>query len=245
MVRAADREARNRGILSSIIENYIKTHCAVSSEDLCQHFDCSSATVRNIMCELEDQWYLTHLHTSGGRLPTDKGYRYYVDMLLSPMELFKEERERITREYNRQLNRLEDILEKTSEVLSAFSRCAGIVAFSNMNNKIYYNGASFMIEHPELKNIDNIRSILRLLEEKKMLLEIINRDLKKKLNVYIGGELPCQDISGCSLVVSTYDIEERPSGRIAVLGPRSMNYGQVIPTIEYVSLLLGKALENL
>ena len=76
-------------------------------------------------------------------------------------------------------------------------------------------------------------------------MDILNRNLEKKLNVYIGKEIECEEISGCSLIVSTYDVENKPLGRIAVLGPRSMNYSQVIPTVEYVSGLLSKALENL
>lgn len=246
MVRTVDKEARNRTILSSVIESFIQTSAAVSSDDICRRLDCSSATIRNIMSELEETGYLTHIHTSGGRVPTDKGYRYYVDILLSQMQLLEEEKERITKEYNLQLKRLEDILEMTSEVLSAFTRCAGIVAFSNdEDRRVFYNGASFIAGHPEFKNIEKIRGILKILDEKKRLLEIINQDLEKKLKVYIGGELPCKEIAHCSLVVSTYGIEDRPFGRIAVLGPRSMNYGQVIPTIEYVSELLGRALEDL
>lgn len=244
-IRTIDRQTRSREVLAAVIETYIRTTTAVSSEDVCQHFDCSSATMRNIMFELEEQGYLTHTHTSGGRLPTDKGYRYYVDILLSQMRLLREEKGRITREYSRQINKLEDILDLTSEVLSTFTRCTGIVSFLNNENKIYYNGTSFIVEHPEFKNIEKIRNVLKILEEKKTLLEIINRGLEKKLNIYIGGELACEEISTCSLIVSTYDVEDKPCGRIAVLGPRSMNYGQVIPTIEYVSELVSRALENL
>ena len=244
-MRISDREARNRDVLSCVVENYIQTASAASSDDICRHFDCSSATIRNVMFELEELGYLTHTHTSSGRIPTDKGYRYYVDMLLSQMQLLEEKKEDITREYDRQLNKLEDILEMTSQVLSAFTRCTGIVSFLDKENRIYYAGASFIAEHPEFKNISLIRDILKVLDEKKTLLEIINQNLEKKLNVYIGHELPCREISSCSLVVSRYDVEDRPYGRIAVLGPRCMNYGQVIPTIEYVSELVGRALANL
>lgn len=244
MVRNLDKEFRKREVLSAVTERYIKTALAVSSEDICNEFDCSSATVRNIMFNLEEEGYLCHLHTSSGRIPTDKGYRYYIDMLLTQMQLFDEEKKTITEEYNKQLDKLEDILEKTSEVLSNFTRCAGIVSFLQ-DNKIYYRGASLIIEHPDFRNIEKIRNILKVLEEKKTLLEIINRNLEKKLNVYIGGELACDEISGCSLVVSTYDVEDRPCGRVAVLGPKSMNYSQVIPTIEYVSSLVSKAIEDL
>ena len=75
MVRTIDKEARSRTILSSVIESFIQTPAAVSSEDICRQFDYSSATIRNIMFELEELGYLTHMHTSGGRVPTDKGYR--------------------------------------------------------------------------------------------------------------------------------------------------------------------------
>lgn len=246
MVRGIEKESRSRDVLSAVIESYIKSSSAVSSEELSRNFDYSSATMRNVMTELEEQGYLAHTHTSSGRVPTDKGYRYYVDMLLTQMQLVEEEKERLTKEYKRQLNKLEDILEKTSEILSAFTHCTGIVSLVNKgNDKIFYNGASFIAGHPELNHIEKIRNILHILDEKKTLLEILNRNIEKKLNVYIGHELACEDIADCSLIVSTYDMEDRPSGRIAVLGPRSMNYSYVIPTIEYVSELMSRALENL
>ncbi len=245
-MRYIDKESRSREVLEAVVESYIKNACAVSSEELCRAFDCSSATMRNVMTDLEAQGYLAHMHTSSGRVPTDRGYRYYVDMLLTQMQLVEEEKEQLTREYNRQLNKLEDILEMTSEVLSAFTHCAGIVSISGKGyNKIFHNGASFIAEHPEFKHIEKIRSILRVLDEKKTLLEIINRDLEKKLNVYIGGELAVEEISNCSLIVTAYNMEDRPSGRIAVLGPRSMNYSYVIPTIEYVSELMSRAIDGL
>lgn len=246
MVRTIDKEARSRSVLSSVIDSFIQTSNAVSSEDICHKLDYSSATIRNIMYELEELGYLTHMHTSAGRIPTDKGYRYYVDILLSQMRLVEEEKERIHADYNLQLKKLEDILEMTSEVLASFTHCASIVALlKHDERRIYYNGASFIVEHPEFKNIDRIRDILKVLEEKKRLLDIINQGIEKKINIYIGGELACKEIANCSMVVSTYGTQDFPLGRIAVLGPRSMNYGQVIPTIEYVSELLSKALEDL
>ena len=245
MVRIIDHETRKREVLAAVIENYIKTASAVSSEDICRVFDCSSATIRTIMSELEEDGYLTHLYTSGGRVPTDRGYRYYIDVIVSQMKLLEEEKERITREYNREVNRLEDILERASEVLSNFTHCTGIVSSLDRDNKVYYKGASFMTEYPEFRNIERIRNILKFLEEKNKLLDIINRNLEKELNIYIGWESACQEIADCSLIVSTYEVEDRPYGRVAVLGPRSMNYIQIIPTLEYVSELVGKALENL
>lgn len=244
MVRIIDKPTRNREILSSIIENYIHTAEAVSSENICGRFDYSSATIRNIMLELENQGYLTHLHTSSGRVPTDKGYRYYVDLLLCQLQLVEKEKERIKKEYTIQLNKLEDIMEKTSEILSEYTRCAGIVSFLT-NNRIYYSGTTYITEQPEFKNIEKIHSLLKILEQKSELLEILNRNIEKKINIYIGQELSCDEISGCSLIVTSYNIEKKPYGRIAVLGPRRMNYSQVIPFIEYLAQQLDKTLENI
>lgn len=243
MVRITDQESRKRDVLSAVIETYIKTGEAVSSEDIRKLFDCSSATIRNTMFELEENGYLTHLYTSSGRIPTDKGYRYYVDVILSQMKLLENEKTRITKEYDRQIDKLEDLLEKTSEVLSTFTHCAGIVSL-NTTNKVFCKGTSFITEYPEFKNIEKVRNVLRLLEEKQRILDILNRGLQKKLGIFIGDELACKEISGCSLVVSVYDLDNKPFGRIAVLGPRSMNYGHVIPTLEYVSELMTKALES-
>lgn len=245
MVRKTDKESRGREVLSAVIESYIKTANAVSSEELSRDFDCSSATIRNIMTDLEELGYLAHTHTSSGRIPTDKGYRYYVDILLKQMQLLEAEKIRITKECRQQLYKLEDILERASEVLSSFTRCTGIVSFLDQENKIYYTGASFIPEYQELKSFEKIHNILKMLDEKKVLLEILNRDLEERLKVYIGHELACQEIASCSLIVSSYDVEDKPYGRIAVLGPRSMNYGQVIPTIEYVCELVTKAIESL
>lgn len=244
MMRAINHEARKREVFAAIIEDYIKTASAVSSEDICKYFDCSSATIRNIMYELEEEGYLAQIHTSSGRVPTDKGYRRHVDMLLSQMRLLEEEKERITKEYNQQMNKLEDILEQASEVLSAYTHCAGIVSFLNEDSKIYYKGMSFITEYPEFRDIEKLRIILKLLEEKTKLLDILNRDLEKKFSIYIGGESECREMANCSLIVSTYDLENKPFGRVAVLGPRNMNYCRVIPALEYVSQLVSKTLEN-
>ena len=117
-----DYESRRRSVLSATINKYIQKACPVSSEDIAKDFDLSPATIRNIFSELETAGYLTHPYTSGGRIPTDKGYRYYVDFLNSQMELLDEEKSRIMHAYNRRAKRLEDALEETSEFISESSR---------------------------------------------------------------------------------------------------------------------------
>ena len=89
MVRIVDHAQRRNMVLAASVNAYINSAEPVSSEKLTHDFGLSSATVRNILAELEEAELLPHPHTSAGRIPTDKGYRYYVDFLiLSGFKLF-------------------------------------------------------------------------------------------------------------------------------------------------------------
>jgi transcriptional regulator of heat shock response len=245
MVRNVDRESRRRAVLTATINKYIGEALPVASEDIACDFDLSSATIRSIFAELEESGFLTHPYTSGGRMPTDKGYRYYVDFLISQMELLEEEKLRIVKEYQRKLSRLEDILEETSEVISQVTRYAGIVSFLDWQDKFFYKGISRVLEQPEFHDFDKLRLLIRILEDKQGLLDIVNRDFSGKVKVYIGSELGLPEMGNCSLVVSSFRLKDKPSGRVAVLGPVRMEYQHIIPTMEYISGVLSDALAEL
>ena len=245
MVRNVDYESRRRAILTATINKYIQAAAPVASEDIAGDFDLSSATIRNIFAEFEETGFLTHPYTSGGRIPTDKGYRYYVDFLISQMALLDEEKEHIVNEYKREMRRFEDALEETSEVISAITHYAGIVSFLDWQDKFFYRGISRIIEQPEFHSFDKIRLLIRLMEDKQRLLDIINRNFTGKIKVYIGQELGCPEMDSCSLVVSSYNLKNKPSGRLAVLGPMRMEYRHIIPTLEYISDVLTGVLDNI
>ncbi len=252
MVRTVDYESRRKAILSAAINKYIKEAAPIASEDLACDFDLSSATIRNIFAELEEAGYLMHPYTSSGRIPTEKGYRYYVDFLISQMpacqsggELLDGEKESIIKEYRREIRQLEDTLEKTSEIISTITHYAGIVSFLEWQDRFFYQGVSHILEQPEFQNLAKTRVIIKLLEEKQNLLEVINRDFSEKVKVYIGHELDCCGMEDCSLVVSGYRLKNRQSGRLAVLGPARMEYRHIIPTLEYISQVLSDVLNNI
>ena len=112
-------------------------------------------------------------------------------------------------------------------------------------DKFLYKGISYILEQPEFQDSEKIRILIRMLEEKQNLLDIINRESKDKVKVYIGKELECPQMENCSLVVTNYLRKNKPSGKIAVLGPIRMEYRQIIPAIEYVSDLLTEMLDNI
>lgn len=245
MVRTVDYESRRRSILSATINKYIHDGMPVASDNIAEVFGLSSATVRNIFAELEDSGFLTHPYTSGGRLPTNKGYRYYVDFLISQISLLEEEKAHIDKEYKKQIKKLEDILEKTSDLISGITHYAGIASSIEWENKLFYKGISQMLSGPEFQNLEKIRLLIKMVEEKQRLLEIINRNFAEKVKVYIGEEMDCPEISSCSLVVSTYCIKNKPVGRIAVLGPMRMEYKHTISAVEYISDVLSEVLSDI
>lgn len=245
-MRIIDYKTRKREILADAIDYYIRTAQPVSSEVLARdfHFDLSPATIRNVFADLEEEGYLSHPHTSAGRVPTQKGYRFYVDNIMHEIQLLAEEKTRIETEFQRNIQQLEFLLDKTSQVISELTHCAGIVSFSEWQDRIFYKGASFMVEQPEFKNLDKIRHLLKALDEKERLLKVINRDLEDKLNIYIGSEITLSDIDGCSLVVSSFAKKNKPVGRLAVLGPTRMEYAKVVSTLQYVSALISRLLDD-
>lgn len=245
MVRNVDYDTRRKGVLAATINRYIHGAVPIASEDIARDFDLSSATIRNIFAELEDAGLLTHPYTSGGRIPTDKGYRYYVDFLILEMQLLDEEKKCILKEYKKEIKHLEDALEETSEVISTITHYAGIVSLLDWQDKFFYKGISRILEQPEFHNFQKVRLLIKIIEDKQNLLKIINRDFEGKVKVYIGGELECPEMESCSLVVSSYGLKDKPLGRLAVLGPARMQYTHIIPVLEYISDVLTEVLDTI
>jgi len=247
MVRTADLETRKKAVLSSAINRYIHEAEPVSSEEIASEFELSSATIRNIFSGLEEEGFLTHPYTSGGRVPTQKGYRYYVDYLAEEMQLVEEQKKDIVREYKKEIRRLEEALEKTTEIISAITRYAGIVSFLEWQDKFLYKGLSRILEQPEFQDSDKIRILIKVIEDKERLLNIINRcaGCDDKAMVYIGSELEYPEMENCSIVISSYRRKNRPSGRLAVLGPVRMEYKKIIPAVEYISCVLTEILDKI
>jgi len=120
---------RCQKILEAIIEEYIATAQPVGSKALTRNYGIklSPASVRNVMAELEELGYLVSPHTSAGRIPTEKGYRFYVDTLLHVIDLEKSQKNQIERHYRQHGLQMADMLREASRTLSAFSHHTGLV----------------------------------------------------------------------------------------------------------------------
>lgn len=152
-------ESRKEKILELIIECYIYTASPISSRAISQrlHRTLSPATIRNVMADLEDAGFITHPHTSAGRIPTEKGYRYYIDRLMHAKLLTEEEKKSINKEFKTKINELDDILDKTSQILSYIGKQTGIVLFPLLQKGIF--------KHTELIKLNGKRLLVVLMTE--------------------------------------------------------------------------------
>ncbi len=235
-----DPRQRKDVVLGMVVQHYIHTIAPVSSAFIAEEYeqDISSATIRNILAELETDGYLTHPHTSAGRVPTERGYRYYVDFLMQEIQLMEEERRRIQKEYERGVEELEELIEKTTQIVAELTHCTSIVTVDGWSQRYVCRGTNYLAEAVGAEGLQKVMAILKALEEKDRVLAVLRRDIDKKIKIYIGQETDCDAFGGCAMAVSRFTTRRGPSGRIAVLGPVRMDYPRVVSALAYVSELM-------
>lgn len=130
-------KARKEKILRWVVQQFVETRRPVGSQMIADGAlkDVSSATIRNIMKELEEEGYLYQPHTSGGRIPTDKAYRYYVDYLSGVQKMAAQEKERIEQQYEERVGEVDNMMVQTSRLLAMLSGAAGFVYTSSVKDQ--------------------------------------------------------------------------------------------------------------
>ncbi len=127
---------RQNKLLKAIVESYIKNVKPVGSKSLCEMFNCSSATIRNDMGYLEELGYLEKTHTSSGRVPSEKGYNYYVENLMKPKEITGEDFMKLQTILNNKELVLTDAINKCMEIISDITNYTSIVLGKNSKNNV-------------------------------------------------------------------------------------------------------------
>ncbi len=128
---------REKLVLNAIVDYYLTVGDTIGSRTLVKKYgiELSSATIRNVMADLEDMGFIEKTHTSSGRIPTDMGYKYYLTELLKIERITQEEIENINNVYNRRIDELENVLKKTSNLLSSLTNYAGIAIEPKTDNQ--------------------------------------------------------------------------------------------------------------
>ncbi len=245
MVRHVDNREREREVLGLIVESYIRESKPISSAYLCQkcRLNYSSATVRNVMLALENQGFLSHIHTSSGRIPTKKAFRLFVEDL---------DEEQISQSYPVALDfhppldyDVDDLMEYAIDSLAQSSGYTSLVAISGRNEKMFYRGMRFFMEQPEFEDINSLKGVFYVLEVKMDLLQnLLFNSIDEKVKILIGDDIGFDEIANCSLLVSGLK-KANISLALALLGPMRMNYAKAVSCLHSAKSRLNEAIEEL
>lgn len=340
---------RNRDILRAVVQSYINTAEPVGSRTVSKRFDFGlcSASIRNIMADLEEMGYLSQPYTSAGRVPTDKGYRFYVNNLVeeSSVTIGERHREILVEEFRTRLasSDMNQLMQEASKVLSFMSHNLGIILAPKCGETIYrkiefiklkprrvlvvfiteegivqdkvietedeitqrdliriaeflnaklkgvplkdvrrkieeelreeearydrlveralrlYNqilemerageiyiwGMAEVFELPEFSDVTKIKRLFKAIEDKHTLISLLDTTMEAEgVRVFIGSENPCHEMQDCSMITSTYSGRERVIGIVGVIGPRRMDYREVISIVDYTAKFLSRVLRK-
>lgn len=223
-------------LLNFIIEEYIESAKPVASALVNRRgkFRVSPATIRNDMNDLEEAGLLTHLHTSGGRVPTDAAYRFYVDSLL-------EDEISIS---NSLMDKIDDVLsgddprEINKSIAKALSDLSDNIVITGISHGNDFNkfGISSLFEMPEFREFKRVFQMANFFDEfdesfKKLEREFFQSD---DLNIYIGRENPEPSLRHEAVMCATYNLPGGLTGNLTLIGPTRMDYHKNISLITYV-----------
>lgn len=235
---------RQREILAAIVELYTKTALPVGSEALLErhHFPVSSATLRNDMLALEEAGYLYQPHTSAGRIPTDTGYRFYVEEMMGDKPLSKRDQVKLQEEFLKLQAKHTRTVRTTAKLLSALS---GNLAVSGLVGKdeLYDFGMKTLMDKPEFQEMDELARLVETLDTLDEKVESLMAGMKDgETRIFIGEENPVTGIENCAMVVSPYRNRDGERGMLAIIGPKRMEYAKNKSLIEHMKKLLSSSL---
>lgn len=132
-------DERKQRVLQAVVQDYIESAEPVGSRTIARRHDLgvSPATIRNEMADLEMLGYLEHIHTSSGRIPSSKGYRFYVDGLMQPTRLTDEEKAQIDRWYRARVKRIEEVFQETARLISHVTKNVALVLAPQMTKSAF------------------------------------------------------------------------------------------------------------
>ena len=229
---------RQREILNAVIEEYAETATPVGSVTLAKLFDVSSATIRAEMSRLEEMGYLRQPHTSAGRIPTDAGYRLYVN---SFQENIEEKPEVLALE--RPVHAIEARITSQSRndfairsAVDSLVDLTGNLGFATIGDQLYISGLGNLFAQPEFMESRQVQAVAQLLDN----IEPWLRETAPNhpINVYIGTENPIGKSSEVSLIISKFRSIYSDKSYIGVLGPTRQSYQKVMALVRHAGRML-------
>lgn len=230
---------RQKHILYAIVEQYAEVAAPVGSSLLAKVFNVSSATVRAEMAELERAGFIAQPHTSAGRIPTDKGYRFYVNNLTEQSVSAPSER----RAERALTARVEGGTVPDRTIRNAVDTLVELthnLGLATIGNQLYMSGLSNLFGQPEFMQKGQVQQVAQLLDN----LEPWLREAapNKPLSVYIGQENPIGRTAGCTLIISKFRSPFSEHSYIGILGPTRQSYRDTMTFVRHAGEALEEAL---
>ncbi len=234
---------RQEAILADIIRLYADSAEPVSSRELARIFGLSSATIRAEMAALENNGYIFQPHVSAGRVPTDKGYRFFVNNLANKNDssddlIPKRSVQTIAKRVDSLKDRSDSAIKIAAETLSELT---GNMTFATLSDAVYLHGMGQLFSQPEF--LDQVQALqaARFIDAMQNWLSEAKID---NLQVFIGSENPISRSSGLTMVVNRFSSPYSDQSYIGIIGPTRQSYDKVINLVESTTEALEEAFKE-
>jgi len=234
---------RRLEILRAIVDEYVETQGPVGSKVIADKraLGISPATIRNEMAVLEEEGLITQPHTSAGRIPTDAGYRLFVDKLSTVKPLSTAER-RAIETFLGGAHDLDDVAKRSAKLLADITKQVAVVKYPNVGDSsgrqmMAISGTANLARSGEDLG-STLSPILEALEEQVVLLRLLS-DAHPIVHVTIGSEQQDANLQSTSLVAVGYGTNT-PLGSLGVLGPTRMDYANSMAAVSAVARYIGR-----
>ena len=230
---------RRLEILRAIVDEYVETQEPVGSKAIAdkRSLGISPATIRNEMAVLEEEGLITQPHTSAGRIPTDRGYRLFVDKLATVKPLSTAER-RAIETFLEGASDLDDVVRRSAKLLADITKQVAVVKYPKIGDsdgrQMAISGTAHLARSGEDLG-STLSPILEALEEQVVLLRLLS-DVHSTVHVTIGSEQPDTSLQSTSLVTVGYGSD----ASLGILGPTRMDYASSIAAVSTVARYVSR-----
>lgn len=236
-----DLTDRQKNILEIVIREHINSAMPISSKFIEEEYDLgvSPATIRGELFELIEKGYLYQPHTSAGRVPTDKGYRFFVDLLSEGEAKYLEKQ--LGKEIKKMRKEIEDkilFMRQFTRYLADTSSMLGVSYFPKQQLLIK-EGWGDVLRGPEFADIDKIHEFMGLVNDFEENIDSLLDDDTPAIRVYIGSESPFSKRKDFSVLISPCKIMKK-KGLLAIMGPKRMPYEKNIKLVESIIKILNE-----
>lgn len=236
---------RQELILRLVVDAYLASAKPVPSKGIAERpeVEWGASTVRAELAALETAGYLTHPHTSAGRVPTDLGYRRYVDLMLAsggpPADVG------VALQLSRLRREIDEAMRETTSALAQVTDLMALVTAPPLGETLYVHGVSRLLSAEHLADLPHVDELMGALEGRAAVLGVLHSALEERsVFCWIGGENPQPELRSVSVVGANYGLAHRNLGSVGVLGPLRMDYATAIASVRDAARELSRYCET-